>query len=172
MAELAALGGLVSGIGSIIGGQQTQTEADFQAKQGDLVAGADATAFNEQATGEIASGVQASQEQQRQTGIVLSREQSIAAASGAGVSTPTVMNVMGNTAARGTQLAGLDVWKGETAANATNAKAAATIIGAQLQGQQLVAQGGMAAESGIFQGIGSMLSGGAKGYEAYAAGYG
>ena len=172
MAELAALGGLVSGIGSIIGGQQTQTEADFQAKQGNLVAGAEATALNEQATGEIAAGVAEGQQQSRETGIVLSREQSIAAASGAGVSTPTVMNVMGNTAAKGSYLQGLDIWRGETQASATNAKAAATIIGARLQGQQLVAQGGMAAESGIFQGIGSMLSGGAKGYEAYAAGYG
>lgn len=87
MAELALIGGLISGVGQIASG----VAANRQAKQ---------QALNQEAAGrqELANAQQEAFDKKREGQLMLSRQQALAASSGGGADDPTILKIMGDTA--------------------------------------------------------------------------
>ena len=134
MAELAALasavGSAVAGsastilpiigtaatvAGTIGAGYAGKQEAEFEAKQSERAA-----------ADERAIASRQSEERRKKTAYVLSEQKAKAASSGAGVTNPTILDIMGDTAQEGDYLARSDIAAGETRARGLLDKAAAS----------------------------------------------
>jgi hypothetical protein len=82
-------------------------------------------AYKRQGTEELAEATRQAEERRQKTALVLSRERAVAADSGAGVTNPTILDIMGDTAQRGEYQAGLDLFSGKNKAAGSFDKAAA-----------------------------------------------
>lgn len=87
MAELALIGGLVSGFGQVAGGIAANRQAQQQA-------------LNQEAEGkqEFANAQQQAFQKKREGELMISRQQALAAVSGGGADDPTILKIMGDTA--------------------------------------------------------------------------
>lgn len=141
MAVLGALATIASaGIGiagAISQGNAAQAAGQFEAQQHDA-----------QAKEDVAAAQRTAAEKSRATQYTMSREQALAAASGAGVDTPSILNIYGDTAGRGDYLARSADFVGQDQARAQQDQAKAALF-----------KGNAAEQGSIFAGIGSGLSG-------------
>lgn len=84
---------------------------------------AQARSLKQQAAEELATGVRDGREKRKEMEKVISRQRAVAAASGAGVSNPTILDLIGDTAQRGEFLAQDEVAKGKARAAGLKDKA-------------------------------------------------
>jgi hypothetical protein len=87
---LPAIGTALSVGGTVVGGIAAKNEGEFAAKQA-----------KRQATEERAIASREAEDQRLKTALVLSKQKAGAAASGAGVLNPTILDIMGDTAQAG-----------------------------------------------------------------------
>lgn len=99
---LGAVGSGISAAGTLAGGKMAKQASQFEAAQ----------LTNEGQTA-VASSQRTMQEQQRKTGLVQSTLQARAAASGAGATDPTVLQVGQQIAGRGEQNSLMDLFEGQ-----------------------------------------------------------
>lgn len=105
---------LAQGDAALLVGQRRKTASDFEAKQLEQNAG------QQQAAGQAAAI-----EQKRQSDLVMSRALAVAAASGAGASSPTVTNLLARSAGEGEYRSMLAMYQGDEAARKSRAQATA-----------------------------------------------
>lgn len=133
-------------------GESAAISQDFQARQADVNAGqARAAAQREQA------------EQLRQSRLLQSRAVALAAASGGGVSDPSIVNLMGQIAGEGAYRGMVALYKGEEQARALRMEAAARRYDAA------AARRGGEIRAGAYESaaVGSLLKGGLSLFEKY-----
>jgi hypothetical protein len=131
------LGTGLSVIGSIQQGKAQQAALEFEAKQHEA-----------KAKEERAAGQREMLEKRTETERLMSRQTALAAASGAGVETPTVLDIYEETASRGRYLENVAQYGGESRARGELDQAAAAR-----------AKGKAAAQGGILSGLATGLSG-------------
>lgn len=137
MAALALIGGLIGAAGSVIGGISANNQAQAQA-----------SALKVQAGEERASSQREAITRTRQANLIMSRQQTVAAASGGGAGDPSVVNLMAGVGAQGQYEAGSAMYEGETKARGDEHQADIT----KMQGKQ-------ALFAGFINGAGSMING-------------
>lgn len=137
---LSGLGTAVSVGGTILSGIAGQNAADFQAAQLDA-----------QAKSERARGQRAAEQETRKADLIMSRQQALAAASGAGASTdaPTIVKIMSDTAEQGAINAGMVNWNANERALGLEAQAE----GARMSGQSKMFGSLLSGAGGLFSGL-------------------
>lgn len=121
MAALAAIGTLVSAVGTVAGGVAAKKDSDFQATQLDA-----------KAKEEMASSQREAAQSKEQATLANSRAQALAASSGGGAGTdaPTIVKLMSDTAGQGQLNADTQLYTGYSrAAGLTDQAAAARRTG-------------------------------------------
>lgn len=160
---LTAVGGVVSAIGTIAGGNAAaaagrsgQQQMEFRAKQEEM-----------QAQESRAASQRTALERRRESTLLGSKLLARAAASGGGATDPTVIDLGGDIAARGEYGALMDLYKGENRARGLEDQA----MGSRLTGAALLAEGEakkkasrLSALSTIIGSAGSMAKMGAGSY--------
>lgn len=131
---------------------QRQAADEFEAAQ-----------LQTEATASRGVGMRASQDQTLNTELVNSKALANAAASGAGASDPTVMNIMARTAGEGAYRSTLAMYEGEAQARLDVAKAGAL----QYQGAVGVAGANIAAQQSNIAAASTLLSGAVKAGSLY-----
>lgn len=152
MAEIAAvatiLSTVVSAAGSIMSGNAANKAAKFEAAQMTQQAGQERAASQRQAI-----------EQRRQAGLANSRVTAVAAASGAGATDASVLDIQGDNAATGEYNALSALYSGEEKARGLEMGAVAKRY-----------EGANAAQAGKMQAVGTILSSGKSLYDIYGNG--
>ena len=144
-AALAAAGLGLGAYGRYRGGKSAKKAAKFEARQ------------LEQRAGQVKAVSQRNaQEVSRQGDLQMSRALAVAAASGGGVSDPTVMDVMGDIAGDTDYRRMVALYEGETAADEL-----------LLRGQMRRTEGDLAMQAGQIGALGTVLSGGTSMYARY-----
>ncbi len=147
---LAAAGAAVTTVSAIQQGQAQQQQAQAEARALVNKSNADASAAQRQA-----------QDYRRQAQYAISRGQALAAASGAGATDPTVVNVLGQIAGEGDYRALTSLYTGET-------QSQNDLSGAQAARNE----GSAAGKAGFLRGISTLLSDtGQLGYKTLATKY-
>lgn len=141
---ISAMGSINSGRMSKLAGERAQARAQFQTQEAEYQAGQ-----------VIAESQLAAAEQRRQGELVASRSLAVAAASGAGVSDPTVVNVIANTKGEAVYRANVALYEG--AAKARQLRIAGAFDA--LSGQEAALQGRIAESEGKVAAIGSLAKG-------------
>ncbi len=148
MAELALVASLVSAGGSVLGGISANKAGKYEAEQ-----------LKRAAAEERASGYREAQEKRREAAYVASTQRAKAAASGSSIAgSPTIVDIMGDTAQRGEYLAQVEAYGGESRARgrldqakAARFKGKSALAGSILDGISEVAMGGYKAyDAGLF----------------------
>jgi hypothetical protein len=133
-------------------GAARQAASEFEAKQLDIEA--------EQAVG---IGMRGAADETRKARLVESAALARAAASGAGASDPTVMNIIARTAGEGAYRASVAMYEGEAQARLDRLRAA----GARYEGAVAAAGGEAAGKSSDLAGASTLLTGGLKAVSLY-----
>lgn len=131
-------GTFLSAAGTLEGGEAQQKAATYQAAQ-----------MRRNALQEQAAGIQAANEEARKTELMQSRILAVAGASGAGTLDPTVLNLIGQTAAEGKLASMTRIYNSEVAAQGMREQAAATEY-----------EGALAKRASKYKAYSTMLSGG------------
>lgn len=164
---LGLAGSAVSGAGSIIGGIEANRAAQFEARQGQILAQWEANQLEQQAKqDEFAAAVRA-REKRHESALVQSQLQARAASSGAGSTNPTILNLLGDIASRGEFLAQTEKAAGAMDAASRRHQGAATILGSRMQADILRLRGRSAQTSGLISGIGSAVGGAANSFARF-----
>lgn len=135
--------------------ERIRVEKDFEAKQ-----------LRQQAGTAIAVGQRGALEQERQARLVQSRTLAVAAASGGGVSDPTIVNMLAKTAGEGTYRARVALYGGEERARLLRMQAAA----ADYEGAAALEGGANKASAYETQGTSAMFSGASSLFTKYNTG--
>ena len=152
LAQLAQVGiGLQVG-SKLAGGGIAMSEGRRAGEVADYRAGA----MDQQATAERATAQRRRFETERETAKVQSTQRAVAAASGGGATSPTILDLMGDTAKRGAYLADLDTFAGEERAKGLETQAKITRM-----------EGEAARKRGRNAFFGSILDAGATGLTGY-----
>jgi len=128
-------------------GEQAQASANYQANQLDQSAGQ-----------QFASAQRASMSDEQQARLAQSRALAVAAASGGGVSDPTVMSIMSRLAGEGTYRSMVDLYQGREKARQLEDQANAARL-----------QGGIASSNSNYSSAATLVSGASSMYSKYAA---
>lgn len=151
------LGAVVAAAGTIAAGKAQKESAYYQAQQYEL-----------KSKEEAAAGQREAMEAERNKQLVLSKQQSLAAASGLGATDPTIVELAGETAKRGTYQAQMLRYGGEERATGLRAQAVAS----RMSGDAALAGAQASAAGSIIGGFGSMFSNfGGGGYSSGAGSY-
>lgn len=140
---LSILGTALSAGGAVLGGIQANAAAKEQAKS-----------MEKKGDAEYAIAQRKMLEGKRQANLLVSRQRAVAAASGGGVSDPTVESIMGKTEARGGYNALMDMYNGATMRDDLYQTAAAT----RTEGRGALVGSFINAGSTIFDAIGKRRS--------------
>lgn len=124
------------------------------------------TQLKQEASNVTASSQIAAAEQLRQSRMVQGRTLAVAAASGAGVSNPTIVNMLARTAGEGTYRANVALYGGAEKARLLNMQAAA----ADYEGAAGIEAGGLKAQAYGIQGTANFASGAANLFSKYNVG--
>jgi uncharacterized low-complexity protein len=136
---------LFSAMGSVQAGQAQNEAARYAAQQAEQAAGQSRAASQ-----------RAAEEERRQARIVASRARAAAGSSGAGVTDPTVTNIIGDIEGEGEYRALTALYQGEDRARTLETDAALR----RFEGRQ-------ARKSGMFDAAGTIFAGGSKLLERY-----
>lgn len=152
---MQAYGAFEQGRAARIAGERARYAAEFQAWQAD-----------EQGKLAIAIAQRRAMEERRQTDIMASRALAVAAASGGGVSDPTIINMLAKAKGEGAYRAQVALYEGEAKARELRLSAAAS----RVSGAEAVVDG-IRTETGYqLSGLGSLVRGGASLYQKYGNG--
>src|SRR3990167_5020679 len=164
----AALGGTaLQGAGTILGGIEANRAAKYEARQGQILSQWEAKQLEQQARQEEGAAAVAARERRHDAELVQSTQLARAAYSGGGVTNPTILNLMADTAQRGEFLAQTELAQGKMGAAARRHQGAATILVANMEADILRMKGRSAQTGGIISGIGSTVAGIADSYARY-----
>lgn len=125
-------------------GQSANDAAKLQAQQ-----------LTDRANNERAAAQYKADNQRRELRYLQSRAQAVAAASGAGATDPSVLNIMGNNAMEGERHALASLWEGEDMARGLEYEASVT----RWKGKVAKQQGNLSAATGLLMAAGSMFGG-------------
>lgn len=181
-AALTAVGAGVSAMGTLAGGDASQTAgtANAAATRQAALANADSLEFKAKQEDMAAQESRASSqrdalERGRQTKLVLSKLQAGAAASGAGATDPTVTTLAGQIGGRGEYEALTDLFKGENRArglmdSATGDRMSATagLQGGELQANAQIAEGNAKKSASQLAAAGTIIGGAGSAFKAFA----
>lgn len=138
MAEIALIGSLIQGVGAIAGGIAANDAAQTEAAQ-----------MEARGKEEFASSQREAMAQRREGRVLASRQQALAAASGAGADAPTIVRLMADVAgdaehnAQTSMYGGLQRKKGmRDSANARRAEGSAALTGSVFDAAGTVIGGG------------------------------
>lgn len=137
---LTAIGTTASVLGTIGAGYAEKQEAEFEAEQ-----------QKRAGTQELAISTREAEDRRKKTAFVLSEQKAKAASSGGGVTNPTILDIMGDTAQEGDYLARSDLASGKNKAAGLFDRAAASKY-----------RGKAAFTGAILEGIGTGAKGTAK----------
>lgn len=166
----AAVGGagtLVNVIGSIIGGNQEARANRLAARNSKRAAKFEAAQLTQAAGQERASSQRVAIEERRRARLASSSAVARAAASGAGASDPTVLNIIGDLAAEGEYNALSALFSGEESARGLEMAAAGRLFEGKSEAQGYNTAAKSAKSYGYMNAGGHMLSGVASFYEKY-----
>lgn len=135
---LMAAGTAVSVVSSVKQGQDAAQQAEANALQ-----------LRNQANADSAAAQRSAINSRKQAEYAMSRGQALAAASGAGATDPTVVNLLSGIAGEGEYRALTSLYEGDTAAGNANAQATAAVN-----------EGNAYKQAGYLKGISTVLSGG------------
>ncbi len=141
---LPAIGAVGSAVGTVV----SAGAAEEQGKAAQQAAEMQAMARERQAREREAAAGREAASQERKTNAVLSRQQAVAAASGGGATDPTVLDLMGDTAAQGAYNSASALYEGFAAGRSLDEQAAID----RFRGQQ-------ARRAGQISSMGTLLSG-------------
>lgn len=141
--------------GAQLAGQRTAGARAFEAKQ-----------LRQNAGQEIAASQRAAQEERRQAGLVASRQIALAAASGAGASDPTIVQMIARTAREGSYRASVALYGGEERARQLRMAAA----GKDYEGAAAIEGAEVQASAYKTAGVGELLKGGGSLFAKYGFG--
>lgn len=159
MSAMAGVGGVVSSIGTILGGNAAEDAGRAQQQAAYFRA-----AQEEQAANESRAAAQRSAlEQRRQTGLAQSALQARAAASGGGADDPTIQNLAGDIAARGEYQSLLEMYKGENRARGLEDEA----TGSRLSGDAALAEGKAKKKTSFLSAAGTLIGAAGSAYKTY-----
>ena len=161
------LGTLVSAFGSIFSGNAQSKAAKAAAKNTKNAAKFEAAQYNQAAGQERASSQRAAIEARRQGRLKQSRAVAVAAASGAGASDPTVMNIIADLAGEGEYNALTALYNGEESARGLEMKAKAAMFQGKSDASAYKSMSKAYKTNGYLEGVGTMLSGSASFFEKY-----
>ena len=148
------------GAGKAASGARAAAERAAQAKR------FEAQQLRVNAGQELAAGQRAGFEQDRQTKLLESRQIALAAASGAGASDPTVMNLIARTAKEGSYRAAVAIYGGEEKARQLRMAAS----GREYEADAAIVGGEQTASAYKTAGVVALLRGGASLFAKYGAG--
>lgn len=150
---MSAGGDASKGDAALVVGQRKKALADFQATQLETNAGQ-----------EIAASQRVAENEVRNTALINSAALARAAASGAGASDPTVINIMARTAGMGAYRANVALYQGEAQARADRIQASAL----RFQGDTALSDAETAQGASRMTAGATLFSGGAKAYSLAA----
>lgn len=151
-AALSAGGTLVGGAASAAAGKSAQQAGYFRATQ------------EEQAAQESRAAAQrAALEKKRETGLIQSKLQARAAASGGGADDPGVLDLAGDIAGRGEYEALTEMYRGENRARGLEDAA----IGSRMSGDAALAEGKAKQTASYFSAAGTLVGGAGSAYRTY-----
>lgn len=154
MAAIGLIGSIIGGGFSIAGGYAAADAARQQGEAEKQAAYYSAATEERQAMAERATSQRKSFDQRRQEQLVQSSLQAKAAASGAGASDPTVINLASEIAGESEYRALGDMWSGETRGRALETQAGLD----RYVGDRKLDQGNLRANAAILGGYGGMFS--------------
>lgn len=135
---LGLAGAALSGVGSIVGGIAQSNAMEAQAK-----------AAERQASEERAASQREAIQRSKEARLVMSRQQAVAASSGAGATDPTVLKLMGDVAGQGYVNSQAAIYEGESRGRALEDQAAIS----RMQGRQARLSGFIGAGTSILSGF-------------------
>ena len=141
-----------SGRQARIQGEQIRAKAQFNARQAEREAGTAIAISHRQAA-----------EERRQSNLVASRALAVAAASGGGVSDPTVVRLIANARGEGAYRANVALYEGEARSRQLRVEA----IAGRISGFEAEAAGASAERGAIMAGAAAAIRGGASLYAKY-----
>lgn len=147
---LQSWGLMESGKAARLQGERAQAAAEFEAMQAERDAGTAVAIAQRQAA-----------EERRQAGLQASRALAVAAASGGGVSDPTIVNLIAATRGEGARRAAVALYEGEAKARKLRLEAAAT----RVSGADALAEGSARRQGYNLAALGATV----RGYGAYEA---
>lgn len=152
MAELALVGALASAAGSVSQGLAQRKAGKVAQNMGDY----EAQQYERNAATAVSQGQARAFERQRDVDKTISDEVAIAAASGAGVETPTILDIVGKTAQRGSYLTRSELAAGQQQAAGLLDEASAS----RYRGNLARSQGKTAFAQSILGAVGDVAGGG------------
>lgn len=161
MAEIALLaaGTALTAGGQVAGGVQARQQAETQAANELAIADFEAQQLTASAQNERAVAAVAAKEKRREKELLISRQIAVAAASGAGVINPTVLDLIEDAEVRGEILAGTETFKGEQRARSILDRRDARTASASARARTLRKGGKAAFTQSLFKAAGTVLSG-------------
>lgn len=168
MAQALAVAGMVAGtVGTLVSSESQAAAAKAGGKDANRVAKWEAAQLERNAGQERAAAQRQAIEENRQGRLAMSRARALAGSSGAGVTDPTVTNILADLAAQGETNALTALWEGEESARNMEFQAA----GRRYEGGQAKAAGDYTAKAtrraGYLDAVGSVLDGGSDFYTKY-----
>jgi len=152
---LQAWGAVEAGRAARIRGQRSKAAAEFHAWQAEQKAGVTLAISQRQA-----------EEERRQLDLVASRALAVSAASGAGVSDPTIVRLLARVKGEGVYRASVALYEGEAQARQLRLEAQA----ARVRGAEAEAEGRAAEFGHRLSALGSLVGGGSSLFARYGAG--
>ncbi len=152
MAELALVGSLVSAAGAVSQGLAQKRAGKVAQRMGDY----EALGYERNAAAAEAGAQAQAFERQRDTDELISKQVAEAAASGGGVENPTILDIVGRTAQRGSYLTRSELYQGESRAAGLRDEAAAS----RYRGKVARAEGKSAMAQSILGAVGDVAGGG------------
>ena len=132
--------------------------AEFEAKQADYLAGQSKAAAQREAL-----------EQRRAAALIASRALAVAAASGAGASDPTVVDLIGQIYAEGNYRSALALYEGEEQARSYEVSAAARRVGGASAASARTAEGQSIARASNLSMFSTLIKGGSSLFDRYGS---
>lgn len=170
MAQALAVAGMVAGtVGTLVSSESQASAAKAAGKDANRVAKWEAAQMERNAGQERAASQREAIEERRRGRLAVSRARAVAGASGAGVSDPTVTNILADLASQGETNALTALWEGEESARNMEFGAA----GRRYEGSQAQQAGAYTAKAarraGYFDAVGNLLEGGSDFYTKYGS---
>lgn len=157
---------VVGGVTSVIGGFQAADAAKTAGERQKTASEFEAAQLQQAAGQSIAASQRDAMEQNRQARLLQSRALALSAASGAGTTDPSVVNLISNIAGEGAYRSSVALYQGEEKARQLNDSAAAAIY----QGDVAMETAKNKAKAYRMQGITGAMTGAASLFGKYGAG--
>ena len=166
MAELAiaasVLGAATSAAGSLYKGMADKRQGQQQAAALHQSADYQSQLLQQQANAEQAAGQREAEQERLKAARVGSRATAVAAASGGGVTTPTIVDILDDIASQGELNASIKDYTGKERAAGRLDQAAAGQYNADVQGQAAINRGKASMVGSIFEGVAGLAKGAAQ----------